>query len=223
MIDVTHLPKDFTIGCYVPQRQWPDDHPPNGYTAFVLDLKNGVDNAINEAVELLSHWLYGFDTVMVVPSHRHGHRMTGICRVAIELAKGSNRNILDATACLHRAKNITKLSTGGDRCIQTHLDSIQLQNPHLLTQKRILLLDDVRCSGNSLTACSQILKKAMPRSIHTLAFAQSWHEQIEDPEMTMAYLDHKIHTKYQAQKALLDMEEEREYDAISALHQFADR
>ncbi len=222
MIDVAHLPNDFAIGCYVPKCQWTDNQPPDGYTAFVLDLKNRVDNAINEAVELLSDCLYGFDAVTVVPSHHHGN-MTDIRRVAIELAKGSNGTMLEATDCLHRATPITKLSAGGgDRCVQTHLDSIQLKNPDCLAQRRVLLLDDVRCTGNSLKACSQLLKQAMPRSIHPLVFAQSWHEQMEDPDMTMAYIAQNIHTEYQAQRALLDMEEEREHDAINTLYQFAD-
>lgn len=232
MLNVAYLPKDFAIGCYVPLWQWPEDGPPDHYTGFIAAIKgifDGTDpclknQAIEEAVEFLSSNLYGFDAVAVVPSHKAAKTSsTGIYRIAAELSRQSSERIVDATACLHRIKDIKKLAESkGKRSMQTHLDSIQLRHSQRLKDKRILLLDDVRCSGSSLDACVQILNnEALPTAVYPLALAQSWYDGMEDFEQAYAHIDFEIHRDYQVQKEILNIEKDQERDALGNLQRFA--
>lgn len=229
MLDVANLPQDFSIGCYIPTDLWDCDGPPHEYTYFIAAIKafSIVDEfesaqAIDDAIRLLNENLCGFDAVAVVPAHnKGGNSHAGISQVAMGLAERSSGKVIDATSCLLRIKRIQKLAEGGDRSRQTHIDSIQLKHPQLVQGKRVLLLDDVRCTGNSLMACQDILSKAKPRSVHPLALAQSLRNDQEDPEMAYAYLEHDIHNEYQQRHHGLHYDEENELKALQQLLNFA--
>lgn len=226
MLDVANLPQDFCIGYYVPTSLWLDNEPPNRYTDFITVIKGflygDMEEAIAEATQLLHETLCGFDAVAVVPSHKQGSNSdTGIYRIATGLAKCSKGKILDATSCLHRINRIEKLATGGDRSLETHLNSIGLKEPGLIHEKRVLLLDDVRCTGNSLKACQQILENAKPRSVHPLAFAQSIHDDMENPESAHVSIDMNIHEVYHREIQGLEYQRDLEQAALSSLYTFA--
>jgi predicted amidophosphoribosyltransferase len=85
----------------------------------------------------------------------------------------ARRNRTDATACLIRHTTINKLATGGDRSIEVHLNSIKVQNPNLIKDKRILLIDDVTTTHNSLFACKQLLLEAGAAQVYCLALGQT--------------------------------------------------
>ncbi|MGG7199277.1 phosphoribosyltransferase [Clostridium butyricum] len=62
--------------------------------------------------------------------------------------------------CLKRIRTIEKLSCGGKRSIKIHLNSIEVSiDRSLIENKKILLLDDVTTTGNSLIACKKLLER----------------------------------------------------------------
>lgn len=48
---------------------------------------------------------------------------------------------------------------------------------HLIKGKNVLLLDDVRTTGNSLSACKQVLEEAGALTVQCLALGQTQWEQ----------------------------------------------
>ena len=197
MVDIRHLPDDFCVGHYVPQRDWHSEgYPDDGYTAFILDIKNKCQEAIQKAIELLQNSLSGFDAVTVVPSHQVGGQLSGIGLVASGL-DGYRSSVVDATSCLQRHRTIQKLAEGGNREIQLHLDSIRVNNADLIDGKRVLLLDDIRTTGNSLKACKQLLQTASPKSVHPFAFGQCYGPDVCDPEGNYFHIDLSICEVYQ--------------------------
>jgi hypothetical protein len=105
-------------------------------------------------------------TIATVPSSNPENTESGIRELAIMLAR---LNRIDATSCLLRRTPISKLSHGGDRSLDVHLNSIDVVNPHLIQGREVLLLDDVTTSGNSLRACQMLLKKVGVRTVQCLA------------------------------------------------------
>lgn len=63
--------------------------------------------------------------------------------------------------CLRRTRTIEKLAYGGNRDINTHLSSIEvIENKDKIKGQKIILLDDVTTSGNSMIACKRLLEEA---------------------------------------------------------------
>ncbi|PZO60802.1 MAG: hypothetical protein DCF15_01450 [Phormidesmis priestleyi] len=229
MIDVANLPHDFCIGCYVPRYLWDGEEPPHGFTDFIAAIKAfsivdeiETEQAIENAILLLSENICGFNAVTVVPSHsKGGNAHAGIFRIAAGLAERSNGKVIDATSCLHRIHTVEKLAGGGDRAKDTHINSIQLRNPDFIKGKKVLLLDDVRCTGNSLAACREILEGAYPKAVHPFALAQSLNDNGENLETTYARVEYRLHMAYQIEHQGLDFEQNREQSALSQMYDFA--
>jgi predicted amidophosphoribosyltransferase len=137
----------------------------------ILDLKNGNQDAIEKVVNLIEPLLGTDFGIAVVPSHDPKKENSGIKQVARRLAAKPGRT--DLTDCLERIIEIPKLAHGGRRGIDVHLDSIIVNNPSQIRGKEILLLDDVRTSGSSLSACEQLLKGYGAKLVCCLAIAQT--------------------------------------------------
>ena len=233
MLNVQDLPKNFCIGHYVPQNYWPEeDCSRDDFVEFIRAIKSGDDDAIEWCVELIGQNLGGFDAVSVVPSGTPGNE-SGIKKVARKLAKFTMNHKVDATLCLRRHTATSSYYEGGDRSVSTHLKSIELQSPELIRDKVVLLLDDVRTTGNSLQACKQILDKASPKSVVPLALAQTWYPDTDDPLskfyedleewMEMHYCDRMIDLKKKFDLEMEYLEHSREDDrsALQELRSFA--
>lgn len=162
----------------------------------------------------------------MVPSHQTNRQSSGISQVASGLANWEKK--IDATLCLKRHSNILKLSKGGNRSVETHLKSIKLNNVDLIRDKRVLLLDDIRTTGNSLKACKQILEQASPKSIHPLALGQSYGPDACDPNENYDFIAMSVDHAYRQQHELLCQEiamlecyEDEEMNALKRLRYFA--
>ncbi|MEM4248430.1 MAG: hypothetical protein QXH80_04105 [Candidatus Nanoarchaeia archaeon] len=158
---LTALSFDFekieSLELYYPQRLHRDDF----YSKQILALKDKDNQAIEYFVKLFLKKFGSlknnpFIAICCVPSHEPGN-INGIKIVAKRAAVALN--ITDATECLERITRVAKLSKGGTRSVNVHLDSIQLNNKSLLENKVALLVDDVSTTGNSLKACEMIIKK----------------------------------------------------------------
>jgi phosphoribosylpyrophosphate synthetase len=102
--------------------------------------------------------------IAVVPSHDPWTTDTPIRQVAQELAAGAigtaGEGREDATSCLIRHTAITRIVFGGPSNPSLHRRTIRVERPELIEGRRVLLLDDVAKSGQSLLACRQLLYEA---------------------------------------------------------------
>lgn len=140
----------------------------------ILDLKKGNMYAINYFADLLvehfdEKWKNCY--CMEVPSHDPANTSNPMQEVIKKVC--SSCILKDCSGSLIRHKKIDKLSTGGNRNIINHLDSINLSNKINVFGQSILLLDDVTTTGNSLLACSQILLNNGAKNVFPVALAQT--------------------------------------------------
>lgn len=126
------------------------------YSGKILDLKEGKWAAIRYFYELLNAEICDGVTICVVPSSNSEKKTTGISRLGELLAQNKRIN---KVYYLVREKSIDKLSTGGKREKEVHMQSISTIADVDITNDIVLLMDDVTTTGNSLYACKEILKE----------------------------------------------------------------
>ena len=155
---------------YYPTRFEKDDK----YSQTILQLKENSLNAIEFWYQETKNLFEGNFAVTIVPSHSssNDNRDSGIAEVAKKLSKSKIDEVTDLIDVLTRFKTINKLSKGGNREITNHLNSINV-NQELSESKPILLLDDVATSGNSLTACKQLLQEAGAKYVFCFALTRT--------------------------------------------------
>lgn len=205
MVSYLNLPEIFYLGVYQPLTgECEGDFDFTEYTSRVLDLKNCNSSVIENFADCISSNLQDdFDGIVVVPPHASGKDQSGIKILAQEIA--DQKKLIDMTSCLRRHKTIDKLSTGGDRSLETHLQSIKVVIQEVIQGKKLLLLDDVSTTGNSLNACQKLLEYAGANSVkcfvlgktrrdkEDLEFFAGQYEDIKQAiEEEFAYLQEKL-------------------------------
>jgi hypothetical protein len=162
----------YSAGYYHPYRSVDNEPNPkfNKWSSYILDLKNRSEYAIDFFYGELNPRLGKGFPIACVPSHEPGARPSGTVLLAQKLV---NNNRIDATSCLGRHKKIQKLSGGGNRSKALHLQTIKVENGHLIRDKVVLLLDDVYTTGNSLHACRQLLSEAGANSVYCLVLGRT--------------------------------------------------
>lgn len=164
MLSYQNLPDIFYLGVYQPLRgDYEGYWDFTEYSSGIRYLKNGDPSVINDFAEFISDNLdNNFDCILVVPTHDTCNN-SGIKLLAQKIA--NVKNIIDATSCLIRHKTIDRLSTGGSRNSETHLQSIKILNQEVIQGKDVLLFDDISTTGNSLKACKKLLKDAGVKTV----------------------------------------------------------
>ena len=153
-------------------------------TGLILDLKDDECRGHASAVQIfgkrlsndLDEFLSEDEPVWatMVPSHEAGGLSTGLALVLRQVK--ARYNIRNGKNLLVRTRTINKLARGGDRSVAVHLDSIDVVDGGFPTDAKILLLDDVMTTGNSLMACEQLLYKAGAGLVIIIALAQTVDE-----------------------------------------------
>jgi predicted amidophosphoribosyltransferase len=142
-------------------------HP--NYTAAVTRFSSDVRSFLAQRLDGAGPFV-----CLVVPSSTAGRHSDGLCAILERVAKQDNRLKLQAT-CLRRHTTIPKLSRGGAREVEVHLNSIDIPLPALVSGKAVLLLDDISTSGNSMVACRQLLLQAGATTVMALAIGKTTH------------------------------------------------
>ena len=180
----------------------------------------GCDKAINEVIELLCDCLSGFDTVTVVPSSTPANTGRGIDRVARELV--TKNKAINGISNLRRHSKVESSTLEGPQSIETHMASIELITPESFQGNKVLLLDDIRASGNSLTACERLIEAAQPKLLRSMALAQSCPKSYAfNPEDDYSYTIMQMSSHYEAEKAYLEQEEAWALGNLERLQNFA--
>ena len=97
-------------------------------------------------------------SIAVVPSHTEGRISPALIEVAERIVNVHRRGIVDC--CLERTRTVPSAHReGGDRSITGHMSSIRVRGGNLMG-RNVLLLDDVKTTGGSLSACFYLLESA---------------------------------------------------------------
>ncbi|WP_426491268.1 ComF family protein [Hymenobacter sp. 102] len=141
------------------------------FSSLILSLKNQNSEGLIHFLDQLAPLFRTDIAIAVVPSHDPAKTTSGMKILAKALVNNTTR--IDAVDCLRRVVKVEKLATGGNRSVQKHLDSIQVQQPELIEGRAVLLLDDVTTTHNSLIACRTLLLNAGAASVQAYALAQT--------------------------------------------------
>ena len=75
--------------------------------------------------------------------------------------------------CLIKTKNIIEQSKLNKEDRQQNIQGVySIQNKKIITNKKILLIDDIYTTGNTVNECSKILQQANPKKIGILVLAK---------------------------------------------------
>ncbi len=145
-----------------------------GFTSFsgkILDVKESKPNGILSLSSRLNPLINMDIPICIVPPSDPERSDSGMMKLSQLLI---HEGRIDATSCLQRIEKISKLVTGGDRNVETHLRTIRVINPELIKNKHVLLLDDVTTTGNSLFACKKKLLDAGASDVTCFALRQNY-------------------------------------------------
>jgi len=160
-------------GTYHPYHNGQNPHF-DSFSSQILNFKAGQKEAIQYFFNLLTKKV-NFDNteaILYVPSHDANKTSSPVRELASMLAK--HFNWVDATDCLVRAKTIKKLANGGNRDKTVHVNSLKVKSLHLISNKNVLILDDVTTTGGSLYASMELMNEHKIKSIWSYALAKTF-------------------------------------------------
>ncbi len=97
-------------------------------------------------------------SIAIVPSHTSGRISPALIEVAERVVRTYRRGNVDC--CLERTRTVPSAHReGGDRSISGHMSTIRVKGGNL-RGRNVLLLDDVKTTGGSLSACFYLLESA---------------------------------------------------------------
>ncbi|WP_289647374.1 phosphoribosyltransferase [uncultured Dubosiella sp.] len=153
----------------------------SGVSESIIEFKQRNQNQINRFTEemkaaLLEHW--NNDAIklherclVVMPSHSVREWGVGLLEMAKKLCL--ELNMLDYSHALVRVNKHEKLSIGGDRSIDSHITTIEINPDFDVKGEKVVILDDVTTTGNSLMASVQILKGAGAKEVTAIAIGKT--------------------------------------------------
>ncbi len=164
------------IGRYIPYHSGPD------HTSFeVYKLKTYTDENFKNIFgkHLLNKWLrylvnyisnhkltnYEF---VIAPSSQQGCISVGMEALVNALPQPIKRNV----NLLSRTQSINPVHISNNRSIIQHLETIECTEKSVFG-RRIVILDDITTTGNTLNACADVLFKAGAREVYALALGKT--------------------------------------------------
>jgi hypothetical protein len=146
----------------------------DAFSGRILDIKNGHDDAVEYFHRRMEQRLgRGFPIVTVPPSNPT-EGPSGIARLGQRLAANGR---IDTTGCLERNRHIRSAAReGGDRRSAERTRSIEVTRTDTISGRRVLLLDDVITTGNTLSDCQRLLSAAGAASVTCAALGKTSRE-----------------------------------------------
>ena len=91
--------------------------------------------------------------------------------IAREISKKANIGLV--TNCLYKTKNTIEQSKLNREEREKNAQNVyELKNGKIIENKKILLLDDIYTTGNTVNSCCEVLKQANPKKIGVLVLAK---------------------------------------------------
>ena len=115
-----------------------------------------------------------YDKIIPVPISKKRNKERGYNQsmlIAKEIANKTNLELVNN--CLIKTKNIIEQSKLNKEDRQQNIQGVySLQNERLITNKKILLVDDIYTTGSTVNECCKILQQANPKTIGGLVLAK---------------------------------------------------
>ena len=115
-----------------------------------------------------------YDKIIPVPISKKRNKERGYNQsmlIAEEIANKTNLELVNN--CLIKTKNIIEQSKLNKEDRQQNIQGVySLQNARLITNKKILLIDDIYTTGSTVNECCKILQQANPKTIGVLVLAK---------------------------------------------------
>jgi hypoxanthine phosphoribosyltransferase len=190
-----NLPDLFYLGFYHPHPQ--DNKYFNEYSSTILELKNRKDRAINFFLQEFKHFLINEDiAITTVPPSTSTKPSSGTRDLAQQLVN-SYYNFTDAVFCLERFQN-----SNCNRTLDNHLRTIKVNNPSVIKDKKVILMDDVLTTGSSIQACKKLLIESGVKEVKIIVLGKTMRN-VEDAH---DFIDQKIDEYLQDALEELDRE-----------------
>ncbi len=145
---------------------WPE------HSSRIMDIKKSREAGLRYFEKIFAEIIKKpYFAIAVVPSHDPASVRSGLHILVSRINK--NIGAVDGGDYLIRTKKIEKLATGGNRALSIHLDSMAANNAARFKNRRIMLLDDVLTSGNSMVAGRKVLLEAGAGDVTCIALSQT--------------------------------------------------
>lgn len=115
-----------------------------------------------------------YDKIISVPISKKRYKERGYNQsllIANEISKQTNLELVNN--CLIKTKNIIEQSKLNKEDRQQNIQGVySIQNEEIITNKKVLLIDDIYTTGSTVNECSKILQQARPERIGVLVLAK---------------------------------------------------
>lgn len=151
----------------------PDFSKLNG--GYILDVKQnkeiGINYFVNQLLGMLNNVdnINDYEIITCVPGSEADTISPGLVKIMQGIC--NEFNTMTYVPLLQRYKTIAKLAHGGNRAVEIHLNSIKVLEQ--MENKKVILLDDVTTTGNSLKACTELLKDCGATEVVSIALGKT--------------------------------------------------
>lgn len=153
----------------------------SGVSESIIAFKQGYQNPIDRFTKEMKEALLGHmgndvsklqgRCLIVMPSHSAGKWSKALLQMSKKLCQ--ELNMLDYSCALERVTEHEKLTAGGDRSIESQTATMKLNPTFDVKGKKVIVLDDVTTTGNSLLASAQILWNAGAEKVAAIAIGKT--------------------------------------------------
>lgn len=167
----------YYLGEYFPYRKNGQKNPKfNPHSGFILSTKDKTERDFSKSIFYFTNQIIDLAlelpiqpksefgpqvSIVIIPGSTPGKVSPGLIAIMKNLCKKDARFVL-TDGVLTRTRGIEKLAKGGNRSTHIHKNSIQVDTSKLDTPY-VMIVDDVLTTGNSFTACHDIIKRIAPQ------------------------------------------------------------